>query len=208
VRFSSIEPWSIDDALIEAVAGHNRICPHLHIPLQSGDNRVLDAMGRGYHVAEYLSKINKIRRSIPDVAIGTDVLFGFPGEDLIAFENTIKALDQMEPAYLHAFPFSPRPGTRAIDLPNQLPRHIAKERVRAGRELGATLTERYRAGQLGQSREILIEEYRNQEIRGLTDTFIPVIVGDGSFESGELVTGRLEPAEQGTTRLRAVTKLP
>jgi threonylcarbamoyladenosine tRNA methylthiotransferase MtaB len=206
VRLSSIEPWSIDDALIEVVAGHDRVCPHFHIPLQSGDNRVLDTMGRGYNVLEYLRKIDKIRQSIPNVAIGTDVLFGFPGEDLAAFENTIKALEHLAPSYLHAFPFSPRPGTRAIDLPNQLSRRIAKERVRAGRELGDTLSGRYRAGQLWQSREILIEEYRNQEIRGLTDTFIPVVVDDGSFETGELVMGRLEPAEQGATRLRAVTK--
>ncbi len=205
VRLSSIEPWSVDDALIDAVASHDRVCPHLHIPLQSGDNRVLDAMGRGYQIMEYLRTITKIKHAIPDVAIGTDVLFGFPGEDQVAYENTLAALTEMEPAYLHAFPFSKRPGTRAVDLPNQLPRPIAKERVRTGRALGATWTEKYRAGQLGQWREILIEETKNQGIRGLTDTFIPVVMSDGPFEAGELVTGRLQPAEDGATRLRAVT---
>jgi threonylcarbamoyladenosine tRNA methylthiotransferase MtaB len=163
-------------------------------------------MGRGYNALDYLRKITKIKQSISDVAIGTDILFGFPGEDVVAFENTLKVLSEMEPAYLHAFPFSPRPGTRAVDLPDQLPRHIAKDRVRAGRALGDQLTERYRAGQLGRSREILIEEKKNHEIHGITDTFIPVVLGDGSFKAGDLVMGRLELAAQGTTRLRAVTE--
>jgi threonylcarbamoyladenosine tRNA methylthiotransferase MtaB len=206
VRLSSIEPWSIDEALIEAVGGHSRICAHFHIPLQSGDNRVLETMGRGYNALEYLRKITKIKQTVPDVAIGTDILFGFPGEDVVAFENTLKVLGEMEPAYLHAFPFSPRPGTRAVDLPDQLPRRIAKDRVRTGRALGDQLTESYRTGQLGRSREILVEEKKNREVRGITDTFIPVVVGNGSFKAGDLVMGRLEPATQGMTRLRAVTE--
>ena len=125
-----MEPWSVSDELIAAVAEHDRICPHFHIPLQSGDDGILNSMGRDYSFADYLDIVEKIKKSMPDAAIGTDVLLGFPGEDSAAFKNTVKALALLQPAYVHAFPYSRRPGTRACNLPGQLHRSVAKERVR------------------------------------------------------------------------------
>ncbi|MCP4678260.1 MAG: MiaB/RimO family radical SAM methylthiotransferase [Deltaproteobacteria bacterium] len=204
IRLSSIEPWSVREPLIEAMGGHKRFCHHLHLPLQSGDDRVLRAMGRGYSAKEFLSIVRRVRDRIPGVAIGTDVLLGFPGEDDQAFKNTMQVLDEIDPAYLHAFTYSPRPGTRAADLPDRPPREKAKERTRAVRDFGKKSTSRYRAGQIGNVREIIIEERRTEGLTGLTDNFVPVVIIAGKAEPGDLIKARLEPAAPGKNRLGAV----
>ncbi len=204
IRLSSIEPWSVKESLIDAVGGHDRICPHLHLPLQSGDDRVLGAMGRGYLAKEFLKIVSRVRARIPEVSIGTDVLLGFPGEDEEAFRNTMRVLAEVKPAYVHAFTYSPRPGTRAADLPGRPPREKAKERTRAVRDFAAESTSSYRAGQAGKVREVIVEERRAKALTGLTDNFIPVVITAGGAEPGDLVHARLEPAAPGEQRLGAV----
>ncbi len=204
LRLSSIEPWSVDEDLIQAIASHPRICPHLHIPLQNGDDRILDEMGRGYSSTDYLSVVRRLREQIPDVALGTDVLLGFPGESEQAFENTLNVLAEISPAYVHAFTYSPRTGTRAAKMSSRVPREVAKQRTRKVRELGGESTQRYRATQLGQMREVIIEEERPEGLTGLTDNFIPVVISAKDRGTpGGLAMTRLHAASPGSERLSA-----
>ncbi|MBN2530838.1 MAG: MiaB/RimO family radical SAM methylthiotransferase [Deltaproteobacteria bacterium] len=169
IRLSSIEPWSVDEALIDVMAANGRICRHLHMPLQAGDDRVLDDMCRGYTATEWLQKVQMAKAKIPQIAVGTDVICGFPTEDDGAFENTLKVIEISKVAYVHGFSYSRRPGTIAAKTWGEN-RTIAKERVRRLRLLGDTLHDAYRASMVGNTCEVLVEEAR----RGITDTFLQV----------------------------------
>ncbi len=113
MRLSSIEPFDVSDELIEYMAGNYKICPHLHIPLQSGDDSILKSMRRGYTSNQFKELISRIKGKIPCFGLTTDVIVGFPGEDEDAFLNTINVLRETKPHKIHFFPFSPRPGTDA-----------------------------------------------------------------------------------------------
>ncbi len=202
IRLSSIEPWSVTETLVEVVAQNDRICPHLHLPLQSGDDQILEAMRRGYTSARYLEIVQQVKQAIPDVALGTDVIFGFPGEDDAAFSNTMETLAAIEPAYIHAFTYSPRPETRAAKLPNRPEKAVAKERTRKARAAGDAFSAAYREKQKGRIREVLVEEQRGDALHGLTDNFIPVSL-DNRAQPGELISCRLHGPVQGKNRVTA-----
>jgi threonylcarbamoyladenosine tRNA methylthiotransferase MtaB len=193
VRLSSIEPWSVDEELLGVVAGHERVCAHLHLPLQSGDDRVLAAMGRGYRAADVVELVRRARDLDPDLAFGTDVICGFPGETWQEFESTLSVLADLEPSYLHVFPFSPRPGTRAAAMEQAMDRGEIKQRVAEAIALGDRYRRRYRQAQLGQVREVIVEDRDGPGWRGLTDTFIPVSLPVEQLESGQLLDARLGP---------------
>lgn len=128
LRLASLEPDSFDERLF-AVIGDQRICPHFHIPLQSGDEKLLAAMGRNYTSAQYARLIERLLAVRPDANIGTDVIVGFPGEDSGSFERTKAFLERLPIAYLHVFPYSPRPGTLAVSYGDPVPREVKAERV-------------------------------------------------------------------------------
>jgi threonylcarbamoyladenosine tRNA methylthiotransferase MtaB len=203
VRLSSVEPWSVSRALIEAMASCAGICPHLHIPLQSGDDGVLRAMRRGYTADDYLRMADRVRRRLPDVALGTDVITGFPGEDEEAFAATMRVLGEIEPAYVHAFTYSPRLGTRAERMPSRPPREVARQRTREVRALGAAAAARYGSSQLGARRPVVVEEVDSSGAIGITDNFIRVTLVGEEATAGEIVVARLEAPLPGEDRMRA-----
>ncbi|MCL5283319.1 MAG: tRNA (N(6)-L-threonylcarbamoyladenosine(37)-C(2))-methylthiotransferase MtaB, partial [Armatimonadetes bacterium] len=129
VRLSSIEPTQVTPPLLSAFAENRNICNHLHIPLQSGDNRVLQAMNRPYDQDFYLKLCEAAYRQIPDLAITTDIIVGFPTEDLAAFEQTVKVVESVGFARAHIFRYSPRPGTPAAAFSN--PVSEAKKEARS-----------------------------------------------------------------------------
>ncbi len=190
IRLSSVEPWSVDDPLVRAVADTPNVCPHFHIPLQSGDDGVLRDMGRGYTVAAYLEKLALIRAAIPGAAIGTDVLCGFPTESEEAFENTLAVMRAAAFSHVHGFSYSRRPGTRATALYGAGDRTSARRRVQRVRSLGDTLAADFQATQIGRCCDVLVEENG----RGLTDTFVSVRV-DGAPQ-GALVPCHLKINER------------
>ena len=197
IRLSSIEPWSVDEALIDAMASHPRICAHLHLPMQSGDDRILAAMRRGYDAASYLKVVERVRRRMPDAAIGTDVILGFPGEDDAAFRNTLQTLSVLEPAYLHAFTYSPRPGTRAALAENRPEKQTAQERTRIVRAQGEGFAEAARNTHLGGIREVIVEEALPEGFSGLTDTFVRVRFRAGDAAPGTLIDMRFDTNAEG-----------
>jgi threonylcarbamoyladenosine tRNA methylthiotransferase MtaB len=197
IRLSSVEPWSVDESLVRAVADNPRVCPHFHIPLQSGDDGVLRDMGRGYTASAYLEKLALIRASIPGAAIGTDVLCGFPTESEDAFDNTLAVMRAAAFSHVHGFSYSKRPGTRATALYGAGDRTSARRRVQRVRALGEALAADFLATQVGRCCDVLVEESG----RGLTDTFVSVRV-DGAPQ-GALIPCRLKIDEGARDRLWA-----
>jgi threonylcarbamoyladenosine tRNA methylthiotransferase MtaB len=137
LRISSVEPMDWTDELISLVASSPRIAKHAHVPMQSGSDAVLRRMHRKYRPWHYREKIEKIRAAMPTAAIGADVMVGFPGETDAEFESTRRLIEELPFTYLHVFTYSPRPGTPAAAMPNQVPVHEARERNRILRELAA-----------------------------------------------------------------------
>ncbi|HLZ40278.1 MAG TPA: radical SAM protein [Candidatus Sulfotelmatobacter sp.] len=137
LRISSIEPMDWSDDLISLVASSPRIAKHAHVPMQSGSDAVLRRMHRKYRPWHYRHKIQKIRAAMPAAAIGADVMVGFPGETDSEFEATRRMIADLPFTYLHVFTYSPRPGTPAASMPDQVPVHVARERNRILREMAA-----------------------------------------------------------------------
>jgi threonylcarbamoyladenosine tRNA methylthiotransferase MtaB len=137
LRISSVEPMDWTDELISLVASSPRIAKHAHVPLQSGSDAVLRRMHRKYRPWHYREKIEKIRAAMPTAAIGADVMVGFPGETAAEFEATRRMIESLPFTYLHVFTYSPRPGTPAASMTNQVPVHLARERNKILRELAA-----------------------------------------------------------------------
>jgi threonylcarbamoyladenosine tRNA methylthiotransferase MtaB len=137
LRISSVEPMDWSDELISLVAQSPRIAKHAHVPMQSGSDRVLRKMHRKYRPWHYREKIEKIRAAVPTAAIGADVMVGFPGETDADFGQTRRMIEDLPFTYLHVFTYSPRPGTPAAAMREQVPVHAARERNRVLRELAA-----------------------------------------------------------------------
>lgn len=174
LRMASINPSGITPELIEVCASRGVVCPHFHIPLQSGDRHILAAMQRGYNPDLYLETIAAIRYVIPHATFGTDIIVGFPGEDETAFAHTCDLLDIVGYSNLHAFRYSPRRGTAAAGLPNQVPPEIKRQRsealiLRWQDQLALVLDNR-----IGSTQHVLVEEYRDNTWRGYTNDYVYV----------------------------------
>lgn len=157
VRLSSIEPTQVTDRLLNAFANEQKLCRHLHIPLQSGDSEVLAAMNRPYDQEFYLDRCRAAYDRIPDLAITSDIMVGFPGEDRAAFESTLKVVDEVGYARAHLFRYSPRPGTPAAERKDQI---SEPEKEARSKELGdacRTAQQRFIQQYLGRTMEVLIE---------------------------------------------------
>lgn len=179
VRLSSLEPTEITDEIIHLLARSRIICPHLHIPLQSGDDQVLKRMNRPYTALSYRDLIFRIVKNLPHVAIGADVMVGFPGESESAFANTLNLVRGLPLSYLHVFPYSRRKGTRAYSFGEQVPPQIIKRRSYAMRSLGREKRVAFYKKSIGTTTEVLIEEKRDSmtgHLTGLTGNYIPVLV--------------------------------
>lgn len=137
LRLSSIEPMDWTDELITLVASSPRIAKHAHVPMQSGSDAVLRLMHRKYRPWHYRERITKIRAAMPTAAIGADVMVGFPGETDSDFDATLRMIERLAFTYLHVFTYSPRPGTPAATMPNQVPVPLAHKRNGIVRELAA-----------------------------------------------------------------------
>lgn len=158
IRLSSVEPMDITGDLISVLAQGPPFCPHLHIPLQSGDDSILAAMRRGYSADDFRKLVAAIREKISDVSLTTDVIVGFPGERAVHFKNTYNLVKELKFTALHTFKYSPRKGTPAAEFPGQVPPEVKEERSRRLSDLGKELFARYASRYLGRTVEVLVEE--------------------------------------------------
>lgn len=164
IRLSSIEPQEIDDDLLSLLK-EGFICPHLHIPLQSGSDKILNLMKRGYDTAYYTQVINRILTSDPNISIGTDIITGFPGETDKDFDQTVKYINEIPFSYLHVFPYSKRPNTIASTFSDQVSDHVKKQRVKKLLDIGAYKKSCYMKRNLSQSLDVIVE--KRDETTGL-----------------------------------------
>ncbi|MFH0763655.1 MAG: tRNA (N(6)-L-threonylcarbamoyladenosine(37)-C(2))-methylthiotransferase MtaB [Candidatus Omnitrophota bacterium] len=178
IRLSSIEPRYVTDELIGFMAKTRRMCRHLHIPLQSGDDETLKVMNRPYTTADYKSLIEKARSGIKDVAITTDILVGFPGETDERFHSTVNFVKEIIPARTHIFRFSKRKGTSAYEMADVVSNDVAKQRYMVLRTVTLIASCLYRSGFLGEKLDVLVESKRDKNsnlLTGYTDNYIRVL---------------------------------
>ncbi|MEO5369709.1 MAG: tRNA (N6-isopentenyl adenosine(37)-C2)-methylthiotransferase MiaB [Magnetococcus sp. DMHC-1] len=174
LRFVTSHPADMTDDLVEVFADVPQLCPYLHLPIQSGSDRTLERMGRGHTVADYLAWIDKLRRKVPKIALASDFIVGFPGESEADFQQTLDLVDRVGFAHAYSFKFSPRPGTVAATLPDQVPDSIAARRL----ELLQTRLDAWQLAdnqrQVGQVVELLVEgtsKRQTGELAGRTADF-------------------------------------
>jgi len=185
LRLSSIDAAEIDEALLEGLATERRLMPHLHLSLQSGDDLILKRMKRRHARADALALVERVRRVRPEVAFGADFIAGFPTETQAAFENTLRFVDEAGLAFLHVFPFSPRPQTPAARMP-QVPRQVVKERAATLRAAGEAALARHLAAQVGRTVIGLVERPGLARAEDFTE-----VAFEGAAEIGALVSLRL-----------------
>ena len=171
-RISSIEPNLLTDEIIEFCAASPKFQHHFHIPLQSGTDKILGKMRRRYTTAKFADRIAAVRRLMPDAFIGIDVIVGFPGETDEDFQATYSFLEGLEPAFLHIFPFSERPGTPAVDLPNKVQDSVKTSRVAVLEQLCDRLHATFCSRGTGQVQDVLFESTkRNGMMFGFTGNY-------------------------------------
>jgi len=195
LRISSLEPQHITPEFIAAFAkAGDRVCPHLHLPMQSGDDGILSAMGRKYTVSEFKKMIAELRSARPELALTGDIIVGFPGESERAFNNTCGLVQESGMVRLHVFPFSARPGTPAAIFPGQLPSREITARAKKLRTLGAGLAKIHRRSLIGQDAEVLLEcEQSRGEWLGTTATYnrARVFTAVSGARAGRLLRGKI-----------------
>ena len=188
LRIGSLEPNEITAELIELLAGSKNICPHLHLPLQSGSERVIKAMGRGYNPAFIKELVTKIVADVADIAIGFDVIAGFPGESEAEHSATMELIEPLPIAYLHVFPYSTRPGTVAAAMPGHLQSAVIKRRAEELRTLGERKKREFAAGFIGLELQVLAQ---GDGRSGIARNYLPVQFDGQAAISGDEVTVRI-----------------
>ncbi|MFQ5580727.1 MAG: tRNA (N(6)-L-threonylcarbamoyladenosine(37)-C(2))-methylthiotransferase MtaB [Nitrospiria bacterium] len=199
IRISSIEPTTISSRLLEQFSNSKKLCPYLHLPLQSGSDRILSLMGRRYTRKEYVDFVEDVTTMIPGLCLGADVMVGFPGEGDAEFQETLSLIKSLPFSYLHVFPFSRRKGTRLnkMTLPPVLPSAV-KERSRALCDYSRKIRRDYYSESIGKTVEVLFET-RNRDglFCGLTGNYIRVGVPGKHALSGRLMWVRIQRVEDG-----------
>lgn len=200
IRLSSIEPTQVSEELLAVFAAEPKICKHLHIPLQSGDNGILRAMNRPYTREAYLDLCLRAVRLMPEVAITTDIMVGFPGEDDAAFQNTLDVVERAGFARAHIFRFSARPGTPAFRMTGAVSAEVKEARSRRLSAACSAAQRRFIERFLGTTMEVLVEgkERAGGLLAGYTHNYIRVLLAGGSHLAGSIVPVRLlEIADDG-----------
>ncbi len=205
LRLGSIEPTELPDALLDYVAAAEWICSHYHIPLQAGDDQILERMNRHYSTRYFQDLLNRIRQRQPLAAIGLDIITGFPGETEQQFAETCEYLDTLPFSHLHVFPFSRRPGTPAADMKGQLPGNVIKERAARLREIGERKLSAYATQFVGKTLEIVIEGGEDDgRKKGLSRNYLPVWIDAAGVEQGDCLQVVISAARSGYLEGRLV----
>ena len=190
VRLSSINPMEIDDHLIELISQHEKICPHLHIPLQSGDTEVLSKMRRNYNAKQYEHIVRRASEKISPLGLGADIIVGFPGESEVSFEHTRKLIEELPFSYLHVFSYSPRSGTEAHNFKNNIKNITKKERNLILNDLVKEKARQFYKSFIGKKVTVLVEERKQADgvLKGYSEHYIPVSIDAEGFLQNQLVS--------------------
>lgn len=200
LRLGSIEPTELPVELLDYVAAAKWICPHYHIPLQAGEDQILEQMNRNYSTRYFRQLLACIRTRQPQAAIGLDIITGFPGETEQQFNATCDLLKELPFTHLHVFPFSRRPGTPAAEMKNQLPGNIIKQRAASLRQLGEQKLAEYSRQFIGQTLEVVIEGGEADGWKkGLSQNYLSIRLAADKVTQGQCLL--VEIVEQRSTDL-------
>jgi threonylcarbamoyladenosine tRNA methylthiotransferase MtaB len=199
LRLGSIEPNELTDELLDCFIASCRLCPHLHIPLQSGCDTVLERMRRRYNVDFYRSVVQRAAAALPDAFIAADLIVGFPAESEAEFEATLRLVEDLPLADLHVFPYSRRPGTPAADMPDQVPPQVITRRAELVRQLAAEKRAAYQRRFIGQTLQALgiRHDPRQNMVIGLSRNYLELRYPGGTELLNREVTVRVTGIEQG-----------
>lgn len=201
IRLSSIEPGEITQELVGFLG--KGLCRHLHVPLQSGDDAILASMKRTYTSGFYRELLESIAKQVPGIALGADVMVGFPGEGEKEFQNTMQLVEQSPLTHLHVFSYSPRPGTTAADMKGMAPESVKKKRSEALRKLGRKKNLQFRKMHEGAELDIVVEDKVDAItglLTGLTDNYIRAhIYGLKTGHIGKKITVKIQDANEQAT---------
>ena len=191
IRLSSLEINEITPEIIDLVQ-EERICSHLHIPLQSGDDHILTRMKRNYNIRKFASNIETIAKKVKDISIGTDVIVGFPGEGDKEFFNTKNIIKSLPFSYLHIFPFSKRPHTRAYEMKDHNTKHVKHERYKQLNALNIKMKAEYMSSYIDKDLDIIIEEKgEGSTVVGTSSNYLKINVPSLSYNKGTLIRVRI-----------------
>ena len=185
IRLSSVEIVELDDKMMEIIKNNSKFVSHLHIPLQSGCDKILKLMNRRYDLKYFSDKVQEIRKNRKNISLSTDVIVGFPGETEEDFIETYNYCKKIGFSKIHVFPYSDRTGTLASKMNNKVPGNIKKERARKLIELSKELENKYINGFIGEKINVLIEKFDNEYYYGISDNYIPVKI-KGNYQINEL----------------------
>ncbi|MFC4767432.1 tRNA (N(6)-L-threonylcarbamoyladenosine(37)-C(2))-methylthiotransferase MtaB [Effusibacillus consociatus] len=208
IRISSIEASEIDDKMLEVLTRSEKVCRHLHIPLQAGSNYVLDRMNRKYTVEEFAAKLVELRKALPDLAITSDVIVGFPGESDAHFQETYNFIKEQQFADLHVFPYSQRKGTPAAKYTDQVPESVKEARVAELIKLADELQVHYSSKYAGKILEVIPEDINAEGLlEGYSDNYIKIAFRGHPDMLGQIVTVRLDEAKADVSKGTYVEQL-
>ncbi|MEW6713899.1 MAG: tRNA (N(6)-L-threonylcarbamoyladenosine(37)-C(2))-methylthiotransferase MtaB [Nitrospirota bacterium] len=185
-RLTSIEPQEFDERFLDLI-NENLLCAHLHIPLQSGSDSVLQRMRRGYNTSIFRSLLEKIHSTCPDVSIGTDLIVGFPGETDDDFNETIKFIEEIPLSYIHVFPYSKRPDTPAKSFSGHINTEVKKERVKKAIEIANIKKTKYLSGQLNKKLDVIVEKnaVTSGYYRAISGNYLRPLVEAKALQAGQ-----------------------
>jgi threonylcarbamoyladenosine tRNA methylthiotransferase MtaB len=195
IRLSSLDPREVPDRLVDLIARSEVICPHLHVCAQAGEDTILKQMRRNYDTAYYRELLSKTRERLPEAALGSDIIVGFPGESDEQFESSLTYFASLPLTYFHVFPYSARRGTAASILPDPVPIPIKKARAQRMRQLGAQKKEQFCQTFRGRRMPVLIEEKIDRGSggrRGFSRNYLPIIVNGGNYRVNEEVDVQID----------------
>jgi threonylcarbamoyladenosine tRNA methylthiotransferase MtaB len=197
LRLSSLEPWDLFPDFFE-LWSDSRLCRQLHLPLQSGCDDVLRRMARRATKASFAELVAAGRAGVPELAVTTDMIVGFPGESDEAFMESYRFVEEMGFARIHVFPYSPRPGTAASRMPDQIPAEIKNARGQAMRHLGEQQARSFQRQFVGRTLPVLWEIANDKDVwRGLTDNYLTVTTVNGANLANRIIPTRLvEPGDR------------
>ena len=205
IRISSVEIMELDDEFINELKTNKKIVNHIHVPLQSGSDKILKHMNRKYNKEEYYSKIEKIRSVRPDISITTDLIVGFPHEDEECFKETYEFLKKCMFTKIHTFPYSVRTGTAAAKMTKYfVPEKTKKERVKKVIELSDKMEEEYYKKFIGKTLEVIVESDKHGKNVGHTDNYI-LVEFDKEFEEGKLISVTIDSVDGKTVKGHVVS---
>jgi threonylcarbamoyladenosine tRNA methylthiotransferase MtaB len=200
LRLSSIDPHEVTEPLLRLLAREPALCPHLHVPLQAGDDGVLHRMRRRYDTALARDRLRRMREALPDAAIGTDLIAGFPGEDDAAFERTVAFVEESPCTYVHVFPYSVRTGTTAAKLDGRNAPATIAARARRLRAVGERKRAAFARRFDGTEAEVLVEATRDPRtgaLRGYTRNYLRARLTGPDAWRGRRVRARLAVGPDG-----------